>query len=113
MERIQIFAIVASMAFLLYVGRLIIRGRLREEYAIVWIIGTIFLIAFSFWRNGLEIVSQFLGIYQAPNMVFTAAIFALMIYLLHISVVISKLQEQNKILAQEIAILKEQMKNEK
>jgi hypothetical protein len=112
MERIQIIAIATSIAFLLYIGRLIIRGRLREEYAIVWIVCTIFLIAFSLWRNGLEVMSHLFGIYQAPNLVFTAAIFALMIYLLHLSVVISKLQEQNKTLAQEIAIIKQKIEEE-
>ncbi len=112
MERIQIIAIATSIAFLFYIGRLIIRGRLREEYAIVWIVCTIFLIVFSFWRNGLEVMSHLFGIYQAPNLVFTAVIFALMIYLLHLSVVISKLQEQNKTLAQEIAMIKEKMKSE-
>lgn len=106
MGKIQIIAITVSLLFLLYIIRLIIKGKLREEYSIVWIVCTIVLIVFSFWRNGLEILASTLGVYEAPNLIFTGAIFAILIYLLHLSIVVSKLHSQNKQLAQEIALLK-------
>ncbi|HEY0030649.1 MAG TPA: DUF2304 domain-containing protein [Bacteroidia bacterium] len=109
MEKIQIIAITVSLIFLLYIVRLIIKGKLREEYSIVWIVCTVVLVLFSFWRGGLDIVSGIVGVYSPPNLIFTAAIFAIFIYLLHLSVVVSKLQSQNKQLAQDIALLKEKM----
>jgi len=110
MERIQIIAIATSLLFLIYIGWLIVKGKLREEYAIVWIVCTAILILFSFWRKGIDVVSGLLGIIDPPNMIFTGAIFAMLIYLLHLSVTVSKLQQQNKILAQEIALMKEKEK---
>lgn len=110
MERIQIIAIAGSIFFMSIVIRFIIKGRLREEYAIVWILSTIILLIFSFWRNGLEKLSQLLGIFEAPNMVFTGALFAVFVYLLHLSVVASKLHDNNKMLAQEISFLREKLK---
>lgn len=110
MERVQLLAIIASFSFLAFIARLIYRGRLREEYAIIWIICSALLIAFSFWRQGLEIISDFIGVFDPPNLVFTGAIFAILVYLLHLSVVVSKLQEQNKTLAQEMALLREEMR---
>ncbi|MDQ3046632.1 MAG: DUF2304 domain-containing protein [Bacteroidota bacterium] len=107
MAKIQIIAIAISVLFLLYIVRLILKGKLREEYSIVWIVCTTVLVLFSFWRDGLEVVSHGLGIYAPPNLVFTAAIFAIFIYLLHLSVVVSKLQSQNKKMAQDIALLKQ------
>jgi hypothetical protein len=104
-------AILASLGFLLYIARLIVKGKLREEYAIIWIVCTLVLVVFSIWRDGLEVFSRMLGIYEAPNMVFTGAIFALMIYLLHLSIVLSKLQSQNKKLTQELALLKEKLEH--
>ena len=112
MERIQIISIGASLLFLIYIGWLIVKGKLREEYAIVWIISTAILILFSFWRKGIDIVSKILGIIDPPNMVFTGAIFIVLIYLLHLSVTVSKLQQQNKTLAQDIAMLKNKEKKE-
>lgn len=110
MARVQIIAIAASFLFLAFIGRLIIKGRLREEYAIIWIVCSVLLIVFSFWRNGLKVMSDLIGVYDPPNLVFTGAIFAILVYLLHLSIVVSKLQEQNKTLAQDIALLKEKQK---
>jgi hypothetical protein len=108
MAKIQIITILANVLFILYISRLIIKGKLREEYAIVWIICTVFLMLFSFWRDGLEILARLTGVYQAPNLVFTGFIFAILIYLLHLSVVASKLHNANKKLTQEVSLLKEQ-----
>lgn len=112
MAKIQIIAIGVSLLFLIYIVRLIIKGKLREEYSIVWIICTIVLIAFSFWRQGLEIIASIVGVYEAPNLIFTGAIFAILIYLLHLSIVVSKLHSQNKQLAQDVAMLREEFKKE-
>ena len=113
MARIQIITIIVNFLFIAYIARLIIKGRLREEYAIVWVVCTLFLTIFSFWRNGLEIMAKLLGVYEAPNLVFTGAIFAILIYLLHISVVVSKLQNNIRKLTQEMALLKETIEEQK
>lgn len=109
MDRIQIIAICISLAFISYIAWLIVKGKLREEYAIVWVFCTALLITFSFWRNGLDVMANLMGVYSPPNLVFTALIFAIMIYLLHLSVTVSKLTDSNKILAQQIALLKQQL----
>lgn len=108
-NRIQIIAIVVSLLFLAFVSRLIIRGKLREEYAIFWVSSTIVLIVFAFWREGLDFLARAMGVYLAPNLVFTISIFAILIYLLHLSIVVSKLHDKNKKMAQEIGILKQKM----
>ena len=110
MARIQIITIILNFVFLGFIAWLIVKRKLREEYAIVWLVCTLVLLAFSFWRNGLEVLAGILGVAEAPNLIFTGAIFAMLIYLLHLSVVASKLQRQNKKMAQEMALLKEEFK---
>ena len=109
MLRIQIITILASLAFLFLVFRLVVKGRLREEYSIIWLLFTGILVIFSFWEKGLLLVSNLFGIYLPANLVFTISIFIALVYLLHLSVVASKLQKQNKLLAQEMAIMKNEM----
>ena len=109
MARIQIITITVSILFLLYISRLIIKGKLREEYSIVWGVCTVILLVFSFWRKGLDVMSKLFGVFEPPNLVFTACIFAILIYLLHLSVVASKLHKQNKQMAQDIALIKEKL----
>lgn len=104
--KIQILSILGALLFMFFIFRLIVKGRLREEYSILWIVCTIVLLIFSFWRNGLDIIAKFLGVYYAPALIFLAAIFAIIIFLVHLSVVNSKQQKQIKDLAQELAILK-------
>ncbi len=111
MEKVQIISIITSLLFLTYIGYLIYKGRLREEYAFIWIICTAVLIIFSFWRDGLVVMAKLFGVFDAPNLVFTGAIFAMLVYLLHLSVAVSKLQQQNKKMAQDVALLKEKLKD--
>ena len=109
MARIQIITIVINILFIAYISRLIIKGKLREEYAIVWCICTFVLVLFSFWRGGLALMSELFGVFDPPNLVFTAFIFIILIYLLHLSVVSSKSHHSINTLTQEIALLKQKM----
>ena len=108
---IQIISIVGSLLFMFFIFRLVVKGKLREEYSIIWIICTATLLLFAFWRSGLDIVANFLGIYYPPALIFLAAIFAIIVFLVHLSVVNSKQHKQIKELAQEMALLKEQLQN--
>ena len=112
MERIQIIVILSAVGFLGYITRLIKKGKLREEYSIIWVVCTLLIVVFTFWRDSLDKAANLFGVYAPPNLIFTVAIFAVFIYLLHLSVVVSKLQEQNKKLAQKIALWEEKEKNE-
>jgi len=111
MERVQIIAIIVSLLFLAYVLWKIKQGQLREEYAFIWILSNLALIFLSVWRNALELFAHMFGVIAPPNLLFTGAIFAILIYLLHLSLTVSKLHMQNKTLAQEIALLKEKSGN--
>lgn len=107
MERIQIITIIINLFFLISIARLIVKGKLREEYAIVWLVCTVLLGIFAIWRDGLEVIARLFGVYEAPNLVFTGFIFIILIYLLHLSIVNSKLQKNLTKLTQEIALLKQ------
>lgn len=107
---IQIISLVSALLFLLFIFRLIVKGQLREEYSILWIICTVILIVFSIWRKGLEQISLALGVFYPPSLIFLAALFAITIFLVHLSVVVSRQQSQIKILAQEVALLRNELK---
>lgn len=106
---IQIISLLGAFLVMFFIGRLIVRGKLREEYAIIWIICTLILIVFSVWRRGLEQIALALGVFYPPSLVFLAAIFAILVFLLHLSVVVSRMQNQIKTLTQEIALLKHEL----
>jgi hypothetical protein len=105
--RLQIIAIITALVFMFFIFRLIAKGKLREEYSFIWIVCTALLLLFSIWRNGLDVIAGLLGIYYAPSIIFLAAIFAIVIFLVHLSVVNSRQHKQIKDLTQEMALLKE------
>ncbi|MDF2450122.1 MAG: hypothetical protein K0R26_2626 [Bacteroidota bacterium] len=107
--RLQIIAILIALIFMFFVFRLITKGRLREEYSFIWIICTVLLLLFSFWRNGLDVIAKILGVYYAPSLIFMAAIFAIVLFLVHLSVVNSKQHKQIRELAQELALLRKKI----
>lgn len=104
--KIQILSIVGSLLFMGFIGRLIYKGKLREEYSIIWIISTLFLLVFSLWRDGLDLLATYLGVYYAPSLIFLFGFFAIILFLVHLSVVATRQQKQIKNLSQELAILR-------
>ena len=109
--RLQIIAILTALIFMFFIFRLITKGKLREEYSFIWIICTALLLLFSIWRDGLDVIATVLGIYYAPSLIFLGAIFAIVIFLVHLSVVNSKQHQQIKNLTQEMALLKEKLES--
>lgn len=103
---IQYISLIGTLIFLYFIFKLIIKGKLREEYSIIWILCTFILIIFSIWRSGLEKVAKLLGVYYPPSLIFLAAIFAIIAFLVHLSVVNSRLQNQLKNIVHEVAYLK-------
>ena len=108
--RLQIIAIVTALIFMFFIFRLIAKGKLREEYSFIWIVCTALLLLFAVWRDGLDVIAKLLGIYYAPSLIFLGAILAIVVFLVHLSVVNSKQHKQIKDLAQEMALLKEEIK---
>jgi hypothetical protein len=107
--RLQIIAIVTGLIFMFFIFRLIAKGKLREEYSFIWIVCTALLLLFAVWRDGLDVIAKLLGIYYAPSLIFLGAIFAIVVFLVHLSVVNSKQHKQIKDLAQEMTLLKEKL----
>lgn len=109
MERIQVFAIVTSAVVCIVIVELVRKKKLMEKYSLIWIFSTVILITLSLWRNFLERLADFLGIYYAPTALFIVLSFCGLGLLIHFSIAISTLTEQNKILAQEVALLKNEV----
>ncbi len=109
MDLLKILAIVGSGSLLLIVVELVRRGRLKEKYSLLWLLSGVILLIFSLSRDILEYVSHMLGIFYPPSLLFLVAFLFLLLITLHFSVVISGLSEKNKHLAQEVALLRQQI----
>lgn len=106
--RISIAASIASLLLILVVLELIRGRRLKERYALLWLVTGVLLLVLSIWRDGLNTIARWLGVSSyPPAILFAAAILFVIVVLLHYSTVLSRLVDQNTLLAQRIALLEQ------
>lgn len=103
---IQVLSVIGSVAVMLLVTQLIRRRRLREEYALLWFISSILLIVLSVERDFLDAAARLLGIQYAPSLLLLGAIILGFILSMHFSISLTRLSEENKALAQELALMR-------
>src|SRR4029079_6654741 len=103
---VSIAASIASILLILVVFELIRSRRLRERYALLWLATGVVLLALSAWRGGLNTIAGWVGVETYPPAVlFAVALLFVLAVLLHYSTVLSKVTDQNVILAQRVALL--------
>ena len=108
---VSIASAVASFLLLVVVFELIRSRRLRERYSLLWLLTGAVLLALSVWRDGLNTIAGWFGVSgYPPAILFAVAILFILLVLLHYSTVISRLSDQNTILAQRLALLEQQQR---
>jgi hypothetical protein len=108
--KVQVVALIATLALFLVVLDLVRRRRLAERYALLWMGVSIALLVLAIWRNGLDVIADLMGVEQPANAIFILAIGAGFVLLLHFSVATTRLSEETKILAQESARLEQELR---
>ena len=107
--RTSIAAAIASILLILIVLELIRGRRLKERYALLWLVTGIVLLVLSTWRGGLNTIAGWFGVATyPPAILFAVATLFIIIVLLDYSTILSRLADQNTILAQRIALLEQQ-----
>ena len=110
---VSIVGTIASVALVLVVLELIRSRRLRERYALLWLLTGIVLAILSAWRDGLNQIASSFGIRSYPPAVlFAVFILLILAVLLHYSTVISRLSDQNVLLAQKLALLEAEQRQD-
>jgi hypothetical protein len=108
--RTSIAAAIASVVLLLVVLELIRGRRLKERYALLWLVTGAVLLVLSAWRGGLNTMAGWLGVETyPPAILFAIAILFVILVLLHYSTVLSSLTDQNVTLAQRVALLEQRL----
>jgi hypothetical protein len=103
--RVSVVAAVAALILLVVILELIRSRRLQERYAVLWLITGVTMLVLAIWRDGLAQIADLAGIAYPPSALFVIVSLFILAVLLHYSTVISRLSDQNKILAQRLALL--------
>lgn len=103
--RVSVVAALVSIGLLFVVLELIRRRSLRERYALLWLLTAAVMLVLSLWRSGLDTIAGLVGIAYPPSALFAVGAVFVVVVLLHYSTVISRLSDENAILAQKVALL--------
>lgn len=105
-DRTTIVGAAGSVGALLLVLELVRRRHLREEYALLWLATGVVLLLLSLSRPLLDTLAALTGIFYPPSALFLVALLFVLTILLHFSVVLTRLSQQNRELAQQLALLR-------
>ncbi len=107
----RILAIGLSLVLVFLIFELIRRKKLKEKYAILWLFSGFIILMLAVFNNVLNWLTNLLGITLPVNTVFFFGIFFIILINLHFSLAISDLSEQNKKIAQKLALLERKIEN--
>ena len=106
LSRIQFISALAAVGLALYVLELVRRRRLSEEYSLLWVVATVVVAVLGFSTPLLRALTRALGIlYEGSTVFFFGLAFATAM-LLHLSVRLSRLGQENHALTRELALVR-------
>ena len=105
----RVFAILTAIVVFLLIVELVRRRRLREEYSWLWLLTGAGMFVLVVWYRLLLYITWAIGAGTPVTTLFLFSTLFLLIIAVHYSVIISKLTTQVKNLAQELALLKNQV----
>lgn len=101
-----IMGLIVVVAILIYVFEMLRRQKLREKYAVLWIVIGIGTLILSIFPQLLDKASSLVGIQIPANLLFITTLILLVGVCLHLSHEQSQAEDEVRILAEDVAILR-------
>lgn len=99
-------SLVLSISMVVIVLIMLRNGRLREKYAILWLVIGGLTIILGFFPRLLNWAASIVGVVVPANLLFAMSILLLVGVSLHVSRELTILEDETRILAEEVAILR-------
>jgi hypothetical protein len=109
--RQQIFALIICLVVFVFTIDMVRKRRLREEYSVLWLTTSMIMFVLVIRYDWLEALTSFIGAGLATTTLFIGSIIFLMLIAVQFSIMISKLTNQVKNLAQDNALLRTELGN--
>ena len=112
-EHGQSLAFLVTLVIFALVMGLVLKRKITERFAILWMgIAFALMLASSLGYKYLFKIAHFFGIPYAPSALFLIAIFGLTLLVIQLFTWVSKLNERSRVLAQQLAILRDELDRE-
>lgn len=101
----KVFFIVVALVIMGFIIHLLRSRKLREKYAALWLAVGVVGLVLAIFPAVLEGTARLFGVEVPTNLLFVLAILLLLGVCLHLSLEISRLEDETRVLAENIAIL--------
>ena len=106
---LQIYLIIASVLFFLFIVNMVRTKRLELKYALTWLLTSASFVFLSVFPEIMFFVARLLHIETPVNALFLIVIFLLLLMIFALTVAVSRQALRIKNLIQEIGLLKEEI----
>jgi len=106
----RLVAIAVSLILLLVTIHLIRKHKLREQYALLWLIATVAILVLSTFGGIVDRLADLFNISYSPTLPLVAGLFFALAVLLTQSVALSNQADQSRDMAQQMALLEYRLK---
>lgn len=103
-DRIQFFSIIFSLFIFFFIFSLVKNKRVKEEYSILWFAMSLFLLYLSLDRHAIDRLGTLFGVAYKPIVLTLLTTGFTFLVLIHLTVVITRLSDQNRELIQELGL---------
>jgi len=107
---IYLISFCISLAFASTILVLIRKRKLREQYALLWLLMSSVMMALSLFPSLLDVVAQWIHIYYPPSLLYFLSVVAVLFILLHLTMAVSALTHRVIILTQTLGLQEQRIK---
>ena len=103
-DRIQFFSILFSLFIFFFIFWLVKHKKVKEEYSLLWFATALVFLYMSLDRHAVDRLGDLFGIAYKPTIILLMISGFITLVLVHITVVITRISEQSKVLVQELGL---------
>lgn len=110
--RLTILTGITGLLLLVVVVKLMRRRQLREKYAALWIAVALVALPLAFFPRLPDEIAGALGVVSGVSLVLFGGVVFLLLITIHLSWELSRLEEETRVLAEDVALLRAEVRRE-
>jgi hypothetical protein len=107
--RLTVLTGITALLVLTVIFELLRRRQLREKYAVIWMGVGLIVLVLGFFPRLLDSITKRVGVASGPSLVLFLGIVFLLMACIHLSWEASRLEEETRTLAEEVALIRAEL----
>ena len=109
-QRLQLFAIIIGVVFLVMMIELIRKNRVTLKYALLWLFSGLVLLVLAIFPQALNWIARLIGVYNPVNALFAILLCCGLVLMISFSVIVSGNKKAVVRLTQKISLLENRIR---